>query len=581
MQSSSEERLRFQLEASTRVERHDQRSREVARGPGLTIVWHPDPRRIGERALLPDLAAGRPVRLSRTEPVFAASSGSLRSSPRPLADPFLSRRPLILEPREGGGLRLHGALHRLPLEVVPPPAESPGESPTGDSAEAEVLLPPEALEEGRLLLLAGRVLLLLHRLEALPPQPAPPLGLVGRSDAMERLRRQILEVAPSSYPVLLRGETGSGKELVARALHDKGSRPSGPFVAVNLAALPPSLAPAELFGARKGAFTGAGEARAGRFAAAHGGTLFLDEIGEASPEVQVLLLRALESGEVQAVGSDRPRKLDARVVAATDADLEQRIGEDRFKAPLLHRLNACTLRLPPLRRRREDVGLLLLHFLRQELAAWQLGAILEPAREPHQEPHREPDGGTSDPWLPASLVARLAAYSWPGNVRELRNVARHLVLRYRQEASIPLAAWQELQRDLLTGDPAAGKDGDGPAAAPSRPSSPPSSFSEPQAGEPEYRSSSAVSDEELLHALDAHGWKVASTAAALGLSRTSLYRRMDSCPEIRRASQIPAEEVQAALAAHDGEVSSAARQLRVSPHGLKLRVADLASSESA
>src|SRR5262249_13655296 len=147
-----------------------------------------------------------------------------------------------------------------------------------------------------------------------------------------------------------------------------GPRRDGPYLALNLGAVPPALAAAELFGAARGAFTGADRRRAGHFERAHRGTLFLDEGGEAPPEVQVLLLPALESGEIQPVGSEAPQRVDVRVVAATDADLEAAVAQGRFRAPLLHRLRGCEIRLPPLRERRDDVGRLLVSFLRRELA---------------------------------------------------------------------------------------------------------------------------------------------------------------------------------------------------------------------
>jgi two-component system nitrogen regulation response regulator GlnG len=532
VRSDSEERVRRELETSTRAALGevlgDHRS---ARLPGLTVLWHPDPRRIGERAVLPALTApGRPVLLSRGQPAFAREG---RNS-RPLADPYLSRRPLTLEALAGGTLRLGGDTDRLPLTV------------DGEAVSGERRLAAEDLAAGTLLLLAERVLLLLHAIEIPPPTSAPPLGLVGESAAMEWLRREILRLAPSPLPVLVRGETGTGKELVARALHEQGDRAAGPFVAVNLAALPAALAAAELFGARKGAFTGAAEGRAGLFAAAAGGTLFLDEIGETPPEVQALLLRALDTGEIQPLGADRPRAVDARVVAATDADLERRVAAGTFKAPLLHRLSACSIRIPPLRQRREDLGVLLLHFLRQELQALRAGALLEP------------EDARRNPWMPAKLVARLARHPWPGNVRQLRNVARHLALGYRDHAEVPAeSAWRALRRDLLAdlgGEPSAVSPRFRPAAR-------------------GYRAAGEITDEELAAALAANRWRLMPTAAALGLSRTSLYRRLDACAGLRRASELPADEVRAALARHRGDIEAAAEELRVSPHGLKLRLA--------
>ena len=166
--------------------------------------------------------------------------------------------------------------------------------------------------------------LLLHRLPSVLEREPERFGLTGDSAALVLLCREIRRVSTVATPVLLRGETGTGKELVARAIHTSGPRRARPYLAVNLGALPPALAAAELFGAARGAFTGADRSRSGHFERADGGTLFLDEIGEAPPEVQILLLRALESGEIQPVGSEAPLRVDARIVAATDADLEPR-----------------------------------------------------------------------------------------------------------------------------------------------------------------------------------------------------------------------------------------------------------------
>ncbi|HEY4574547.1 MAG TPA: sigma-54 factor interaction domain-containing protein, partial [Thermoanaerobaculia bacterium] len=320
------------------------------RVPALTILAHPSPERVGERVLLPALGSGRAVPLSRLSPLFAQPGDP---AARPLADPHLSRTPVHLVPGErpgsvrllsegGGRIELFGA--RAADEV----------------SAAEI-------ERGVVLLLAHRVALLLHLLPPFLQPETERFGLIGDSAALVLLRREIQRVSTVATPVLLRGETGTGKELVARAVHDAGPRRDRPYLALNLGAVPPALAAAELFGAARGAFTGADRRRAGHFERADSGTLFLDEVGEASPEVQVLLLRALESGEIQPVGSEAPLRVDVRVVAATDADLETAAAQGRFRAPLLHRLRGFEIRLPPLRQRRDDVGRLLLAFLRQEL----------------------------------------------------------------------------------------------------------------------------------------------------------------------------------------------------------------------
>jgi len=246
-------------------------------------------------------------------------------------------------------------------------------------------------------------------------QAAGPRGLgalVGRSAAMRALYELIEPVAHSSAPVLIRGESGSGKELVARALHSEGSRAAEPFVAVNCTALPHTLLESELFGHVKGAFTGATTARRGLFVEADKGTLFLDEIGDMPSELQAKLLRVLEDGEVRAVGADASRTVDVRIVAATHQDLEARVREGRFRADLFYRLNVVTLRIPPLRERREDIPLLVEHFISRARARNTRSKVTA---------------------LSPEVVSALGAMPWPGNVRELENLVERLVVLVPRE----------------------------------------------------------------------------------------------------------------------------------------------------
>jgi two-component system, NtrC family, response regulator HydG len=237
-------------------------------------------------------------------------------------------------------------------------------------------------------------------------------ALVGRSAAMRGLYELIEHVAHSPAPVLLRGESGSGKELVARALHTEGARAAEPFVAVNCTALPHALLESELFGHVKGAFTGATTARRGLFVEADKGTLFLDEIGDMPSELQAKLLRVLEDGEVRSVGADASRTVDVRIVAATHQELEARVREGRFRADLFYRLNVVTLRIPPLRERREDIALLVEHFI---------------ARARARNPRSKVVGFAPE------VVAALGAMPWPGNVRELENLVERLVVLVPRE----------------------------------------------------------------------------------------------------------------------------------------------------
>jgi two-component system response regulator HydG len=232
-------------------------------------------------------------------------------------------------------------------------------------------------------------------------------ALVGRSAGLKGVMDLVLRVAPAAAPVLILGETGTGKELVARAIHNEGPRKDAPFVAVNCAALPEALLESELFGHVRGAFTGATQTRRGLFVEANEGTLLLDEIGEMPLALQAKLLRVLETGEVRSVGSDAARKTDVRVIAATHRDLPALIKENRFRQDLYFRLNVVPISIPPLRERREDVPILLEHFLRRSRD--RLPA--SPVRSFNPEATRI-----------------LLDYSWPGNVRELENLVDRWVI---------------------------------------------------------------------------------------------------------------------------------------------------------
>jgi two-component system C4-dicarboxylate transport response regulator DctD len=239
--------------------------------------------------------------------------------------------------------------------------------------------------------------------------------LLGFSSSMVRLRRQVLELAQLPANVLMRGETGSGKELVARCLHDFGPRANGPFVALNCAAIPENLFESELFGHETGAFTGAQGKRIGKLEHANGGTLFLDEIESMPLNQQVKLLRVLQERQLERLGSNLPINLDLRVVAATKPDLQERVREGHFRQDLLYRLNVAELQLPALRERREDIPMLFEHHAK--LLAERFGRPLAPPS--------------------AALLAQLLAHDWPGNVRELLNAAERHVLALPGSAAPP------------------------------------------------------------------------------------------------------------------------------------------------
>ncbi len=311
--------------------------------------------------------------------------------------------------------------------------------------------------------------------EGARPQQRRAPALLGVSSAIRELLEQVRQVAASRAPVLILGETGTGKELVARAIHEQSPRARQPFVAVNCGALPESLLEAALFGVERGAFTGAERARRGFFEEASGGTLLLDEIGDTTPALQVKLLRALESGEIRPVGGAASRTVDVRIVSATHRDLEEALLEGSFRRDLLYRLNAVTLYVPPLRRRAVDIPFLAQHF------AEELGS--ENARRIT---------------LADDFIAALARHDFPGNVRELRNAV---------ERAIALAAPGEpiSDRHLPSGI----------SPAPSLPS----------AGTLRDRVEQ-LEIQAIQEALDRCGGNRTRAARALGLSRLGLRQKM-------------------------------------------------------
>ena len=251
------------------------------------------------------------------------------------------------------------------------------------------------------------------------------IPLVGRSPAMQEIYRVLARLMQTDLTVMITGESGTGKELVARALHDYGKRRSGPFVAINMAAIPRDLIESELFGHEKGAFTGAQTRSTGRFEQAEGGTLFLDEIGDMPMDAQTRLLRVLQQGEYTTVGGRTPIRTDVRIVAATNKDLKQAINQGLFREDLYYRLNVVPLRLPPLRDRAEDIPDLVRHFV--------------------QQAEKE---GLGSKRFDQEALDLMKAYAWPGNVRELENLIRRLMALYPQDVITREIIEAELRSDV-------------------------------------------------------------------------------------------------------------------------------------
>ena len=344
-----------------------------------------------------------------------------------------------------------------------------------------------------------------ERLPATTDQATARFGLVGGSAGMREVYRKIELYARSDAAVIVTGETGTGKELVARALHAQGPRRAGPFVAVNCSAIAAELLESELFGHEKGAFTGALRSHRGRFERAHGGTIFLDEVGDMPLPAQAKLLRVLEEGMVERVGGERPVAVDVRVVGATNVPLERAVHEGRFRADLYHRLAVLRIQLPPLRQRPEDIPLLVEHFLRQ-------------FRRKYGRPVER---------LTNEAMALLDAYLWPGNVRELRNVLERVFVETQAEVigARAFREWVRERQDFTPGEwgpepPLAGAAVAPPWPLPGAPVAP--------ASPPVTRSTRPAN---LDPATIRRAWRAAAgnlTAAArlLGVHRATLYRAL-------------------------------------------------------
>jgi two-component system nitrogen regulation response regulator GlnG len=544
------------LNATTRqVPQYDKMS-TPSQLPTLTILYHPRLQRIGERVRLEVLGtSSQKVAISRLEPEFAPPFNP--EAALPLASSFLSRSPVWL-------MSEHNSSFTIDVQESTTAVIADGVTVTETHNLSRL-----AVERGVVLEIGGQIVLLLHLMGAQTRQNER-FGLVGDSDGIQMVRQQITRVAKSGVPVLVRGETGTGKELVAEAVHYASDRAKRPYLIVNMAAIPSTLAAAELFGYVRGAFSGAKNASDGFFGRAHNGTLFMDEVGDTPPEVQAALLRVLETGEVQQIGADKIKQVDVRLIAATDADIAKEVEAGRFRAPLFYRLANQEIRIPPLSERRDDIGRLLLHFLISEFEnQGREAALLE-----------LDDVGMS--WLPAGIVSRLARYHWPGNVRQLRNVARYLasidepgrlpvndpslnrLLPTTKSASETIeTSAAELQRSLA--DHLA-RLADGTPGAASEPAS---------TKVQKRRAPSEIDDDELVVALAAQDYKLGPTAAKLGISRPALNDLIDAHDTLVRANTLTKAQIGDASAACEGDLDKMWRHLHVSRRGLKLRMSQL------
>jgi DNA-binding NtrC family response regulator len=305
--------------------------------------------------------------------------------------------------------------------------------------------------------------------------------IIGKGHGMHKVFELVEKVAPTDSTILIHGESGTGKELIARAIHYRSGRAGGPFVTINCGALPESLLESELFGHVKGSFTGAIKDKEGLFKVATGGTFLLDEIGETSPAIQVKLLRVLQEKEIIPVGGTSPIKIDVRVIAATNRDLEQEVARGNFRADLFYRLNVIPLLLPPLRDRREDVPLLVYHFLRKS----------------------RPDVKDPSQSITKEALQLLVDYDWPGNVRELENIIERTVI-LQAGAVLEVADLPE----ILTRRQAAGAGG-----------------KKLFEGGPKV-TLEELEKEYLVTVLNETGWQKKKASSILGINASTLYRKI-------------------------------------------------------
>jgi len=481
---------------------------QVQTQPALGIVWHPDLTRVGEFAFLPRRGADCAF-LSRTVPLFSAescSAGDDATSGKPLFDRHVSRSPIIIVPAGRGAYE------------ITPPESSMWVSVNGRKITQSEVFSLDELGRDIIISLSDKIILSLFESPVERSSEAQNSGLIGISAELQKIWSIIQQAAPTDLPVLIEGKTGTGKELVAQALHALSRRSCEQMLSVNMATVSGDLAMADLFGASKGAFTGSVRDRMGLFEHANESTLFLDEIGNTPSRVQPMLLRALEAGEIRRVGETKVRHITARIVAATD----QPLGQEQFNQPLLRRLEAIKIKMPLLAARRVDIGLLVRHFMQ---------------KIPSTAAHLGED------MVPGGWIARLALYDWPGNVRELRSAVQQMALG--QQPSVIKGKSQQVERK------------------------PCSTVVKPRK---KYRSSDNVDEKEMLAALDTNEWCIKSAAQSLNISRTALYELISKSPNVRKANDLSDREIREVIGDNPHDVGMLAKKLRVSRTALKNRI---------
>lgn len=499
-----------------------QHSRELL---AVTIAWHPDPLRIGEQFI--GTTTEGSIEVSRFTPSFRHMHGEAL----PLGHGGVSRDPLRIARDADDGITIFPSASRMVVEL------------NGLEIQQAVYLKKEQIEAGAILCLGRAVFLCIHWMRCLP-KDNPVKGFVGVGSAAIHTRDLIRLAACNESTVLLLGETGTGKEVAAQAIHSLSKRNQEKMVSVNMAALNESLAAADLFGATKGAYTGAQNARSGFFGEAQNSSLFLDEIGNTPASVQPMLLRVLENGDYRPLGATRDIRSTARLIAATDQDLYS----GAFNHALVRRLESFIIRIPPLRAHREDIGLLLIHLLKQSEIA-----------------------GISPSQLPAYLISDILNFEWPGNVRQLKHIFQRALITLQMGERVNLGDMVEQKKITVTDSaeirrtvnslPNLGDDA--------------TLMSIPEPAPIERKKLRELSEQDVIDAMEKHGWTIQYAADYLGISRPSMYKLIEANTQIRRVEQIPAEEIRAQLDAVNKDVERCASLLKTPSEALRRQLKGL------
>ncbi len=459
----------------------------------LIILWEQSQSRIGEHAVI-DTSKSTSFNVSRFAPLFSRHN---ETSKLALSDLAISRSPIQIQKITQSNYKI----------TVP---ESPMKVWVNGLAVNSCVDVDLTVDDIITLNISNRLLLGISLLPL--DQVGDTTSIIGISPAINISRRKILEVARSDVTVMIRGETGTGKELCARSIHNHSYRQSSQFIPLNMAVIPHNLAASELFGAKKGAYTGLTKTKTGFFEQASGGTLFCDEIGDTPATIQPMILRAIEEQEITPLGNMGVTKINVRFVSATDRNIEDM---NNFNQPLYHRLAAFEIIMPPLRNRKIDIPILLDHFLKQ-------------SRNVQVE-----NAGKN---LDIKTIENLICYEWPGNVRELKNIADRIAL------------------GMFTIDDIVSKSEKYPVL------------------QTRLRSASSVSDTELLEAFEVCEWLIKPTAKRLNVSRTALYERLKSTSVIKQINELSDQEIHMAKPDDDNDYKTWASNLKTPQGALKRRL---------